>query len=142
MGPENGVNVRQQLKFVTITAFTSILTCFVLLYYCDETPFVGANLSYPKSMEKMQGYHYSDVDFDLTHHSTDNFNHECFLASDNSGKLYEKHRFSRTRKFSGTVRVFDCEFCVQSGRFKIKHKNVFGSRVRSPLNTTLDDPDV
>ena len=50
---------------------------FVIFYHCDETPFVGVNLSYSKSSSRPPGFNYTDDDLDLFDVSKNNFNHEC-----------------------------------------------------------------
>ena len=65
-----------------------MIAAFLIFYRCDEIPFVGANISYSKSMEQNPGYNYSDLDFDLAHFSQDNLDHDCIGTLDDLVRDY------------------------------------------------------
>ena len=53
---------------------------FVIFYHCDETIFVGANLSYEKARNS-SGNNFTESSRDLTSFQVKNFNDSCFSES-------------------------------------------------------------
>ena len=54
----------------------------MIFYHCDETLFVGANLSYEKAMNR-NGVNFTDDDRDLSAFDTANFDDSCFDVTNN-----------------------------------------------------------
>ena len=74
-------SIQKQLKFCITALSISLLCSFTIFYHCDETLFVGANLSYNKAMARPNHTLYTGDDLDLDMFDPDNFQHECFNVS-------------------------------------------------------------
>lgn len=74
--------VRKQLIFGVTCLTISLASSFVIFYHCDETLFVGANLSYEKAMNR-NGVNFTDDDRDLSAFDTANFDDGCFDVTNN-----------------------------------------------------------
>jgi len=63
---------------------------FVIFYHCDETMFVGANLSYGKVQSGGSTANYTDESRDLASFNAANFEHQCFENNANSPGMWLK----------------------------------------------------
>ena len=60
--------------------YSNAHSSFVIFYHCDETVFVGANLSYEKSKNSI-GTNFTEDSRDLSSFQVQNFQDSCFSAN-------------------------------------------------------------